>query len=215
MGTPRPFRTIAEIRRSVEHIRGCQWCRTRASLTPALPSDLRKQIGLPGATNRKEQRIKMSKEGKRLRKALSVDLARSVDLNDQHRLAPGGRGGYASTAVERMSDDAYREMVTNSATAQTSTVQRAVLKAFDDRVTKARAALAAAANEFEKARAKADLTSALKSRLSLKLMLKEQARVQGRAKPSRFGPNSVDLFGGSSLTLPDDPAVKGWSGGGR
>ena len=78
------------------------------------------------------------------------------------------------------------------------------LKAFDDRVSEAEARLEKAHNEFERQRAQSELETAMKARFRAKMVAADNARDRGILPRGRFGPNSADLFGGTSLTLPDE-----------
>ena len=83
------------------------------------------------------------------------------------------------------------------------------LKAFDERVQAAEARLEKAVGEYDRQQATTELEAARRARLMAKMVARDNAQRDGRVRPGRFGPNSTDLFGGTSLTLPEDHAVKG------
>lgn len=83
-----------------------------------------------------------------------------------------------------------------------------VLKSYDERVEAAEAGMVKAATDYERQVAKTELEAARKARASFKLVAQANAQARGVISPGRFGPNSTDLFGGTSLTLPEDRAVK-------
>lgn len=134
---------------------------------------------------------------KQLKKALSVDLA-----------------GTGSTSAGRLSDDELKRII-RDAQGQTRSLNDggraylAAVKAFDARVTEAQAELAASRNEFEVVRAQEHLRTAMTRRLLAKMVMADNARARRQLPPGRFGPNSADLFGSTSLTLPDEEVGRG------
>lgn len=86
-----------------------------------------------------------------------------------------------------------------------------VFKAYDVRVDAAQERLSKAGTEYDKLAAKAELESALRARTNAKLVAQANGQARGVVPPTRFGPNTTDLFGGSSLTLGNDDAIKGYS----
>ena len=139
--------------------------------------------------------------------------------NDDAELAKAigvSLAGGSSTAIDRMTD-AELAAIVRSAGRQTqanNTAGRgypvAALKAFEDRVTDAKARYAAAGNDYEKTSAEVELDAALRSRAMAKMVIAENLRANGRGQRSRYGPNSVDLFNGSSLNIGEDRQVKGF-----
>jgi hypothetical protein len=51
------------------------------------------------------------------------------------------------------------------------------------------------------------LKDAQQSRLIAKMVIADNARQHGALPHGRFGPNSTDLFNGTSNTLPDDNKI--------
>lgn len=131
---------------------------------------------------------KMKKAEKRLLKSLNIDLS-----------------GGASTAADRLADT---NNLLRQATGQTREVHNRVLSAFlakkEADVTAAKARLAKADDEFASVRARSTLRDAYRSRLLGKMILRDNARARGALPHGRFGPNSTDLFDGSSSTLPSE-----------
>ena len=152
------------------------------------------------STSTKPKGSPMSKLERKLQKALGVDLS-----------------GGATTAASRQSNDALdrllrqagtqtRENLADHAAAQAAV--RSVLKAFDKRVTEAQAAVAAAADEFQKARSNEELRSALKARFHAKMVIAENT---GANKGNL--PNTAAIFGKgaacTTYTIGDDSQVRG------
>lgn len=133
----------------------------------------------------------MKKSGKKLLKAMTVDLS-----------------GGTSTAAQQLSDINAQ---LRQASGQTFALHHRVLSAFlakkDQAVALAKAALAGADDEFSIARHRAALKDAQQSRLIAKMVIADNARQHGALPHGRFGPNSTDLFNGTSNTLPDDNKI--------
>ena len=195
-----PFGSAERVERNLPHIKDCGWCLQRAAMTnPAfLPTSLRKKIGGQSATtNRKVQdTMNTRKELKKTVKVLKT-IGTGVNLS-----------GAGSTAAGRQSNADLSSLL-RSATEQTRQVEGRALSAFEDRVRAAKSALSKASDEYEASRAKAALADALKARCGAELVAQANAQASRRVAPGRFGPNSTDLFGGTSLTLGEDRAVKG------
>lgn len=137
--------------------------------------------------------VAMSKaESKRMRKA-----RQSVDLS-----------GGASTAAGRQSDEQFRRLIAESGRQTSASMADTVMAKFDRRVGVAKAKVENATGDFERTAARSELASALRARAMAKMVAKENAHANGRPR-SHMGPGWTDLFGGSSLTLPDDPHVHG------
>ncbi len=204
----------------MEHIQGCDWKRAaivwaftydaprghpanvqkealtiggfvsaRAQKT-VLPADVRQAIGLTAATKKGNRKMGKKNDDAELAKAIGVSLA-----------------GGSSTVIDRMTDAELAAMVRSAGrqTQANNTAGRsyplAVLKAFEDRVTDAKARYAAAGNDYEKTSATVELEAALRNPCRWRRW--SSPRTFGRNGPgsnrSRYGPNSVDLFNGSSL----------------
>ena len=83
------------------------------------------------------------------------------------------------------------------------------LKAFDERVQAAEARLEKAVGEYQRQQATTELLNARQQRLMAKMIARDNAQAKGLVPPTRYGPGSADLFGGSTLTLPEDVKVRG------
>lgn len=125
--------------------------------------------------------------------------------------------GASSTAPSQLSDAAASRLLDeatgqgrrpNGAAPRGAYGTAAIIKAMDKRVDRANKALTKAASDYERTAAKAEYESAARQRLVTKLII--QANTPGG---TRFGGASKDLFGGSTLNLPDDSAVHGFSTG--
>ena len=132
---------------------------------------------------------------KQLRKALGIDMSGGAST-------AGGRQSAAD--LDQMVHDAGRQTRGNN------TAGRAFSKAFDDAVLAKEAELAAARDEYAVARARTALVDVLRRRAVYKMIVSDNARSEGRLPHGRFGPASADLFGGTTHSLPDDIAVKGF-----
>ena len=73
----------------------------------------------------------------------------------------------------------------------------------------AKARLDNASGDYETMAAKADLENAQSARTLAKLVAQANAQANRQVPPGRYGPNSTDLFGGTSLTLPEDRQIHG------
>ena len=201
MNGPMPFGSTEQVQKNLDHVRTCDWCMKRAKRTdPALlPASLLKQIGGNSAksTRTVQDNMNTRKELKRTEKALKA-FGTGVSL-----------AGAGSTAADRQSTADLAAMVRTAATTQTRQVHNRVSQVFDDRVNAAKSALSRSNDEYETARAKTALADALKSRCMAKMVVRDNAQANRQIPPARFGPNSTDLFGGTSLTLPEDRAVSG------
>lgn len=136
------------------------------------------------ATEQKES--KMTKANKKLLKSLGVNLA----------------GPSASTAADRQSNTDLASLLRLARTQSESVDFKKLMKVFETRVTEAEAALAAARDPYEHSRAQSEYQTAARQRLMAKMVAADNARERRVLPRGRFGPNSADLFGGTSLTLP-------------
>ncbi len=86
-----------------------------------------------------------------------------------------------------------------------------VLKQMDDRVAKAQEQVASASTDLQKMRAEQELRAALQQRATAKLVAADNARSRGQLSPSRFGPNTAQLFENTS-SIGDDTGIRGFNG---
>jgi murein DD-endopeptidase MepM/ murein hydrolase activator NlpD len=82
-----------------------------------------------------------------------------------------------------------------------------VFAELEEQVAQAEKALETAPSEGKRLRAQADLAMARKRLATAKLIANENARARGERPPSRFGPNSTQLFDNVSVQL-EDPDLR-------
>lgn len=82
-----------------------------------------------------------------------------------------------------------------------------VFAAFDERIEQAQKRLSEATSEQERRHALDELRMARKQRAQAKLVANANAQYRGELPPSRFGPNTTELFASGLSTLPDDPSL--------
>ncbi len=130
------------------------------------------------------------KKGNQMKKAQIIPMDLSGSASTVGRPArPVSTDGYMGQTVEN----------TNPA-----------LEPFEERVANARTAVEKATGDWQLMKAKTELEAARKSLFMAKMVNRDNAREQGRLPRGRFGPNSTDLFGGSTHTIGDDIQVRGF-----
>ena len=230
-GGPRPFRTVGRVRENLEHIQGCDW--KRAAIVWAFTYDAPRgrsckcskrsindrrirvvpgrrkpfcrrmsgqAIGLTAATKKGNRKMGKKNDDADLAKAIGVSLA-----------------GGSSTVIDRMTDAELAAMVRSAGrqTQANNTAGRgypvAALKAFEDRVTDAKARYAAAGNDYEKTSAEVEWDAALRP----------PGRWRKWSSPRTFGRTAVAAAAAvtvrtrstcstSSLNIGEDRQVKGF-----
>lgn len=166
------------------------------------------QQALAGAAkdNTEKKGTTVSKLTKRLKK----ESIRSVNIAGAGSTAPSKLSD--SEAARLLADATGQGSRPNGAGNQGAYGTTAILKAMNRRVEKANKKLVKAAGDYERTAAKAEFESAARQRLLSKLIAQANRQKITRTG-TRFGPDSTDLFSGSSLSLPDDAALHGLSTG--
>lgn len=151
----------------------------------------------PGQDRPTSKGHNMKKADKKAKKQLRK-LARDIDLS-----------GGASVSAQRFGDVAGA--IARSGR-QTRALHNTVLAQLDADVAVQRAKLASSDSDFARTAAQGRLVEAQRRRTMVKMVMAETAREAGVVAPSHLGRQAVDLFGGTSLSLPDDPTVQGVAG---
>lgn len=206
------WRTIRRIRSLLDHPESLRKVAETMSTT-----ELLKALDGLDEARRSEKKARKEKEAKKAAKR----EAKAVKAAD--KAVKAAQGTTVDVEALRKNIDALQQQVATIAAqdAKRPTLNAAgvtavlrgpeannALKAMDDRVAQAEERLAKAVTDYERQQAQAELLSARKARTSAILVAKDNARARGEAPRGRFGPNSADLFEGTSLTLPPDGNIK-------
>ena len=146
---------------------------------------------------------------KKISKLLKTQSVHSVNIAGAGSTSPNL---LSDGRASRLLADATGQGQRPNGAANVNAYGTAVIKAMDRRVAKAQKKLEKATGDYERTAAKAEMESAARQRVLAKLIAQANAQ-QITRRGTRFGPNSTDLFSGSTLQLPDDAQLHGLSTG--
>lgn len=146
---------------------------------------------------------------KKIAKMLAKQSVHSVNIAGAGSTSPSQ---LSDTRASRLLSDATGQGGRPNGAANVGAYGTAIIKAMNKRVEKAQKKLEKATGDYERTAAKAEMESAARQRVLAKLISQAHSQ-QVTRRGTRFGPDSTDLFSGSTLTLPDDAQVHGLSTG--